>query len=96
MYYCHRVATQLQFNKYIKNIKLFFENRAVYEKMCKHIVELEMAQMTLWRMHISRRVPKATTTHSEYVILIAIPLQQWLHKRASIFLYTYVVCFVKC
>jgi len=25
-----------------------------------------------------------TGTHSEYVIRVAIPLQQWLHERASI------------
>jgi len=38
----------------------------------------------------------ATNTHSEYVILIAFPLQQWLHKRAPILLYTYIACPVKC
>ena len=25
---------------------------------------------------------KATNTHSEYVILVAFPPQQWLHERA--------------
>jgi hypothetical protein len=30
-------------------------------------------------MRIACRVRKATNTHSQYVILIAIPLQQWLH-----------------
>jgi hypothetical protein len=52
--------------------------------------------MAVWPMRISRRVLQATTTHSEYVILIAIPLQKWLHERDSIFLYTYIVCFVEC
>jgi len=28
-------------------------------------------------------MPKATNTHSQYVILMAILLQQWLHERAS-------------
>jgi hypothetical protein len=28
-------------------------------------------------------IPKATNTHSNYVTLIAFPLQQRLHKRAS-------------
>jgi hypothetical protein len=28
-------------------------------------------------------------THSEYVIFIAFPLQQWLHQRASMLGYTY-------
>jgi hypothetical protein len=27
-------------------------------------------------------IPKATNTHSEYVILTAFPLQQWLQERA--------------
>jgi len=31
---------------------------------------------------------KATNTHSENVILIAFPLQQWFHERASILLCT--------
>jgi hypothetical protein len=35
-------------------------------------------------MHIACWIPIATNTHSGYVILIAFPLQQWLHKRASI------------
>jgi hypothetical protein len=29
-------------------------------------------------------------THSEYVILIAFPLQQWLHECASLLRYTYI------
>jgi len=44
--------------------------------------------MTTERMRISRWVTKATNTRSEYVIIIAFPLQQWLHERASI----YVIC----
>jgi len=35
-----------------------------------------------------------TNTHSEYVILIAFPLQQWLHERASMLRYTYIGCLV--
>ena len=56
----------------------FFENRAAYEIMWKNILELERPLMTIWRMRFSRWVPKDTHTHSEYVILIAFPLQQWL------------------
>jgi hypothetical protein len=36
------------------------------------------------RMRIACRIPKATDTHSEYVILIAFPLQRWLQERASV------------
>jgi len=33
-------------------------------------------------------------THTGYVILLAFPLQQWLHERASVLRYTYIVCLV--
>jgi len=46
-------------------------------------------QMTIWRMCIACWIPKATNTYSEYVTLIALPLQEWLHKR-----YTYIACLV--
>ena len=56
----------------------------------KNIVELDSPHMTIWRMHIVFWVPKATNTHSEYVILIDFPLQQWFHNCASVFPYTYI------
>jgi len=31
-----------------------------------------------------------TNTHTKYVTFIAFPLQQWLHERALILLYTYL------
>ena len=39
-----------------------------------------------------RCIPKATNTLSEYVILIAFPLQQWLHERAELLRYTCIAC----
>jgi hypothetical protein len=50
--------------------------------------------MTMWRMRIACWITKATNTHSEYVIVIAFPLQQWLHERASMLRYTYIACLV--
>jgi len=35
---------------------------------------------TVWHMHIACWITNATETHSEYVILIALPLQQCLHQ----------------
>jgi len=46
-------------------------------------------QTTIWRMRIGCWRPKATNTHSECVILIALQLQKWLHKRFSILSDTY-------
>jgi hypothetical protein len=37
-------------------------------------------------------IPKATETHSEYVILTAFPLRQRLHERASMLPHTYTAC----
>jgi hypothetical protein len=56
--------------------------------MWENIVEPDTPQMTVWRMRIACWIPKATNTHSEYVILIALPLQQRLHERASMLRYT--------
>ena len=36
----------------------------------------------VWRMRVTCWKTKATDTHSEYVILIAFPLQQMLHEGA--------------
>ena len=60
------------------------ENRAVCEIVWKHIVEGDWPQMTAWCMCIACWLIKPIKTHSEYVILIAFPLQQWLHERASV------------
>jgi len=45
--------------------------------------------MTIWRMRTACWIPKATETHSEYVILEAFPGQQWLRERALVLRYTY-------
>ena len=70
----------------------FSENRAVYEIWKKNIVGLGRPQMTIWRMRIACWIPKAIDIPSEYVILIAFPLQQWSHERASMLRYTYIAC----
>jgi hypothetical protein len=61
-------------------IKIFFENRAIYEIMWKNIVERGRPQVTIWRMCTA------------CWILIAFPPQQWLHERASVLCYTYIAC----
>jgi len=61
------------------------ENHAVYETMCKNIVELGRPQMAVWFMRIACWVPEALR------ICITFPQQQWLHERASL-LRLYVHC----
>ena len=62
-----------------------------YEIMWKNTVELCRPQMTIWHMCITCWITKATNTHSVYVILIALPLQQWLHNHAAMFCSTYII-----
>jgi hypothetical protein len=45
-------------------------------------------------MRIANTIPRATNRLSEYVILTAFPLQQWLHEYASMLFYTYIACLV--
>jgi hypothetical protein len=35
-----------------------------------------------------------TQIHSEYVIFIALPREEWLRERASVLSYTYIICLV--
>jgi len=53
------------------------ENHTVYEIMSNNTVEPGRPQMTIWCMRIACQASKATKMHSEYVIIIAFPLEQW-------------------
>jgi hypothetical protein len=50
--------------------------------------------MTAWSMRIACWIPKATNTLSEYVMLMAFPLQQWLHEHASVLRCMYIACII--
>jgi len=50
--------------------------------------------MKIWRMRAACWIPKVTNTHSEYIILIAFPLQQWLHERSSVLRNTHIAYLV--
>jgi hypothetical protein len=73
---------------------IFFENCAVHETMWNNTVGPGRPQMTIWCMRIACRIPKSTKTHSQYVIPIAFPLQQWLYEPASILRYMCIACVV--
>ena len=49
-------------------------------------------ETTIWRMRIICWVPKATNTHSQYVIITAVPPQQSLQESASMLRYTCIAC----
>jgi hypothetical protein len=64
--------------------KVFHKIVPFMRKWWKNIVEPDSSEVTIWRMRIVCWIPKATDVHSEYVILVDFPLQQWLHERPSL------------
>ena len=58
--------------------------------MRKNIVQEVRPHMIILRMRIEFWIPKATNTHSQYITLIAFPLQQLLHERASELRHKYI------
>ena len=71
----------------IKSKQTFYIQSFFFRKSC----QLWWSQMIKWRMRFAYWIPKATESYSEYVILIAFLLQQWLHESASM-LTIYVHC----
>jgi len=53
-------------------LNFYFENRALYEILCKNIVQPDKPQKTIWRT--ASWIPKAKNVHLEYIMLIACPL----------------------
>jgi hypothetical protein len=84
--------------KKTRNTHFMINNLRVFSKICIlwHNVETYLErgrpQMTIWRTHIVWWMPMATIKLTGCVILIAFPLQKWLHKRASLLCYTYIAC----
>jgi hypothetical protein len=58
------------------------------------VVEPGKPQMTIWCMRVACWIPKASNTHSQYVILIAFPLQQSLLGHAWMLRCTCIVWLV--
>ena len=58
--------------------KLFFEN--AFLRYCGRAGQVTADNMAHARCVL---ITKASETHSEYVVLTAVSLQEWLHERAS-------------
>jgi len=75
---------------FVENIKkIFLCSKTFLQKIVsiiiwKDIVEPDGTQMKIWRMRITRSIPKTTNILSEYIILIAYPMHEWLRERASL------------
>jgi hypothetical protein len=70
----------------------FFQIRSVEKILWRNIVEPGSPQLRVWHMRIACWILKSTNTHSEYVIHIALPLQQYLHERACVLRYRCIAC----
>ena len=78
---------------------MFFENRPVYEIIWKKKNMIQPDRQATRdnitrRMRIAYTITKATETRSEYVILVALPRQQWLRERSSMLRYKHIACLV--
>ena len=82
-----KIKTHFIFNYF------FFLNCAIYEIMWKN-VQPGRPQVTIWHMCLACWIPNVTNTHSDYVILSAVLLQQWLHEHASVLDDMYIACLV--
>jgi hypothetical protein len=60
------------------SLSLSLSNSAVYEIMCKNPVEPDRP------LRIACRIPETANTHSEYVMLFAVPLQQLFGRRGDV------------
>ena len=84
-----KIKTHILFNNLF-----FFENRAVSDIIWKTTIRPSRPLMTVVCMRTAWCLTKATNTHSEYAICIAVLLQQRLHEHASVLCYTYNACHV--
>jgi len=63
--------------------------------LCSHLTQIFLE----WEMFQTKfvekiKITKATNMHFEYVIFIALPLQQWLRECTLIFHFMYIACLV--
>jgi hypothetical protein len=76
-----KVVKKTQKTHFMFNNLFFPEIHGFYEIMCKNIVESYEPQITVWHMSFACWITDVINTHSEYVIFIFCPWQQWLLQR---------------
>jgi hypothetical protein len=76
------VVQKIKSHFMINKVSFFFRKSCrVGDNVEKHCAA-GRPQMTLWFMRNACWIPKATNTHSEYVLRIDFLRQQWLPERA--------------
>ena len=56
----------------------------------ENIVEQGRPQKTIWFKRIACWIPKDTDAHSQYVMLVVFPLQQWVQEGAAMLRYKHI------
>jgi hypothetical protein len=75
--------------------KLFSENRAGFQITWKNMAHPERPQMIIEYVTCALHTRYLRLhTHTKYVILIAVPWQQWLREWVSVLRCTYIACVV--
>jgi len=73
----------------------FFENRSVYQIMWKNLVQPDRPQMTMRHMRTACWIPKATNTHTQYVLLYCFSTATMVARTSMLrYLYVYILCLV--
>ena len=90
--WCFRQNLWIKSKDILCSVTFFFLNRTFYEIMWKNSVERS-------RPHCACALHAGCLTlliraHTICVILFAFPLQEWLHERALMLCYTYIICLV--
>jgi hypothetical protein len=70
------------------------EKIAIYEKMCKNIVEPGRPQMSIWHMRIACRKTKATNTYSDYEIFIVFSTATMVTRTLPVFLNVFCITYI--
>jgi len=72
-----------------------FSNIVSFMRKCeKNVVEPERPQTTTERKRVGYLRLHTTHTHTEYIMLTAFPLQQWLYGCACMLRFTSIACLV--
>jgi hypothetical protein len=104
MYIFDHIALFLQWemsqSKVVEKIKIhilcsvtYFSKIMPFTRYCTKILYCQTGHRR-YDTCIACSIPKATNTHSEYVIFTALPLQLRLHEHTSVLYYTYIAWFV--
>jgi hypothetical protein len=88
-----RRCTKNQYKHFMFSNTLFRKS-CCYETMYKNMVQPDRPHSAIWCIRIACWIPTTINTHSEQVMLVPFPLQQWFQERPSSLRYTYNACLV--